>query len=187
MPKNQDPAETLAYRIYQDKSRPMADRIDAARALDASEHPESPEGWFLPALVRRWPLTDDEAIRIYCDSSRPMADRITASVVLDDYAYAEGRVARAAWDINRELITEWEQKVSRYDEQQRVREAEANRRKRVTLTVVADFEGEYYGSGELVDVCSEWIESAFNDRDDHRSTQITGTVVVLDPESGEDS
>lgn len=46
----------------------------------------------------------------------------------------------------------------------------------VLLAVVVTFEGDYYGAGELVDVCDGWIGSAFNDRDDLRGYTLTGVV-----------
>lgn len=57
---------------------------------------------------------------------------------------------------------------------------------KVTLTVEATFDGEYYSRSELVDVMSGWIISALEDRDDLDSStvKVTGKVqdtYVLEP------
>jgi hypothetical protein len=55
-------------------------------------------------------------------------------------------------------------------------------RHEVTLTLVVTFDGDYYGSDELVTVCKDWIESAFYDRDDLRGCRlVTGTVAEVAP------
>lgn len=50
-------------------------------------------------------------------------------------------------------------------------------RKEVVLTVLATFEGSYYGADELVDVATGWIHAGMEDRDDLRGVTVVGHVL----------
>ena len=65
-----------------------------------------------------------------------------------------------------------------------MRERKGEPRHTVVLAVVVTFEGDYYGTDELVGVCDHWIGSAFDDRDDLRGYTLTG-VAMRDPDAHE--
>jgi hypothetical protein len=66
-----------------------------------------------------------------------------------------------------------------------VSEPEREPRHTVILAVVVDFEGDYYGTDELVGMCDQWIGSAFDDRDNLRGYKLTG-VARREPDTHED-
>jgi len=48
----------------------------------------------------------------------------------------------------------------------------------VLIALAVEFEGDYYGPSELVDICHDWISGAFEDRDNLDCFTLTGTVIA---------
>jgi len=55
-------------------------------------------------------------------------------------------------------------------------------RHKVLLAIEVIFDGDYYEPSELVPVTWGWVSSTLGDRDDLKSSQMLGSLVV-DPES----